>query len=387
MWGYEIDLDGVGSSSRAIVEALQKHACLVVSGHGIEPEIFERIRAAAGEFFAQPAKEKLLVDIRDSRNHRGYVAVTEAGDYGDEGGIRRYEAFDIGLELGLDHPMVSSEVPLMGPNVWPDNSEFVAAASECYAALQAFTDGLLDQIADGLDLSRDDFRRNRRAPLSQMRLINYLDRPAGAAPHAAMGAHTDYEYLTAIWQQGPGLQVHLDDDWHELTPGSGRLVVLAGDLLEVASGGRIRSALHRVSDLPGTRFSIPFFAGADFFAEITPVEPTHPVLSARARVEPGSAILELRDEPVVDITHAGTGEATGLAPIVAGEHLLTQLQRDFPYLRTKYSTSHYADLAQSAANALTEPKTHPGEGMAVSSVSNDPLVNLSAFERRRVLGQ
>ena len=85
MWGYEIDLDRVENNSSEVVEALQRNACLLVTGHGIAPEVFERMRAAAGEFFAQSANEKLLVDIRESRNHRGYVAVTEAGDYGDEG--------------------------------------------------------------------------------------------------------------------------------------------------------------------------------------------------------------------------------------------------------------------------------------------------------------
>ena len=314
----------------------------MIVDHGIDPEVFDSARRAGEAFFSQPLADKLAVDIASSKNHRGYVSVDQAGNYADEAGIRRYEAYDVGLDLGSDHPLVASETPLMGPNVWPVDGALRIAAQRCYDELRDLSDRLLDLIAVGLELRPEVFREKRQAPVSQMRLLNYLERPDTTESHVAMGAHTDYEYLTLIRDWGEGLEVHTNSGtWTDVSGSGDALIVLAGDLLEVATGGAIRSALHRVKDITGTRFSIPFFAGADFYAEVTASET------------------------------AVTSSTATAQQIVAGSHLLRQLQRDFPYLRERYRT---------------EEVLHLVDRDAIVDVTDTDATH-SMFERRRLAGR
>lgn len=330
---------------------LKRNSCAIVVDHGIPDEVFEDVQTAAADFFGRPLDEKMLVDITASKSHRGYVAVTEAGAYGDEGGIRRYEAFDVGLHLEEDHPAVRDGTPLMGANRWPSDGDLERAATKCFAAMDALTADMLAAVVASLGAPPGSLVKSRQAPLSQMRLLNYFARPANAGSHAAMGAHTDYEFLTIIREWGCGLEIRDDaGQWHTCDASDGALTVLAGDLLDVATGGQIRSAMHRVCDMPGTRFAIPFFAGADFHAEVT----------------------RLDIEPTIDL------DAAPPESILAGPHLLAQLRRDFPYLRPLHPAdeSTVIDLEAPALVDVT------GGGLDLT----DDARWMSDFEKRRLAG-
>jgi hypothetical protein len=61
-------------------------------------------------FFAQPAAEKLKIDITQTRHHRGYGAIaTEQLDPSKPSDLK--ETFDMGLHLPADHPEVLAENP------------------------------------------------------------------------------------------------------------------------------------------------------------------------------------------------------------------------------------------------------------------------------------
>jgi hypothetical protein len=82
-----------------------------------------------------------------------------------------------------------------------------------------------------------------------------------------------------------------------------------GDMLEAWSGGLFVATPHRVVNSGDERFSIPYFAATDFNATVSPVE--SPRYSHRQN---------------------------HYEPIIAGEHLVSQLLRDFPYLRRRYES-------------------------------------------------
>jgi isopenicillin N synthase-like dioxygenase len=64
-------------------------------------------------FFAQPAAEKLKIDITQTRHHRGYGAIaTEQLDPSKPSDLK--ETFDMGLHLPADHPEVLAEKPCAG---------------------------------------------------------------------------------------------------------------------------------------------------------------------------------------------------------------------------------------------------------------------------------
>lgn len=276
------------------------------------------LEVAGRRFFSLDNAAKSKFDIRDSIGHRGWVPVDECGDYCDEG-ARRYEAFDIGAPATGHHRHV-----LDGPNHFPGD-DFQHAVATAWSVLDKVTSSLLEAACAHLDVPIDMLQQHRSQPVSQLRLINYLPSSEPGSDKAAMGAHTDYELLTVLYQSSPGIELlDLHEGWvtPDLEPGS--VLVLVGDALEVFSGGRFTSTMHRVA--PGVasgRMSIPFFAAPDFNAVIEPV----------------------------------TGR--NVDPLAFGEHLVQQLRRDFPYFD---DLCHNRDL--------------------LNATSDDFVIDLTADDRR-----
>lgn len=319
---HVVSLSGTQNDvAHALRRGLEQDSFVLLTNHGIDDALYREAQASAAGFFAQPIAEKLKTDIRTSSAHRGYVPQAEAGDYADEGGIRRYEAFDVGRDLSVNHPLVRANTPLLGPNVWPDDQTFKQATTDLYSANVRASSRVFELLELAYDMRPGTFQQYRTQPLSQMRYLNYFDRPADAGAHVAMGAHTDYEFMTLIKQFSPGLEVKLrDGSWHRTDVPHGCVVVLAGDLLETITNGRIQSALHRVPDIDGPRFSIPFFAGADYSAIVSPAPGMTP------------------------------DDGIEREPVCAGPHLLAQLRRDFPYMRDRYPMPEVIDLRTGHTN-------------------------------------
>jgi isopenicillin N synthase-like dioxygenase len=87
------------------------------------------------------------------------------------------------------------------------------------------------------------------------------DAPAGAVRAAA---HEDINLVTLLAEGSTGGLELLSRDghWEPVQSLRGHLVINAGDMLQRATHGRIRSTTHRVVNPVGensSRFSIPFF--------------------------------------------------------------------------------------------------------------------------------
>jgi isopenicillin N synthase-like dioxygenase len=280
-----------------------------ICNHGVSPGLLDRAYGQAARFFEQPLAHKLRYDIARSPNHRGYVPVTERGEYADEQGERHYEAFDSGFELAASDPAARAHY-LMGPNLWPRLPGFRQTLSNYYRAMYALGCSLCRGFELHLGLAEGYFDAFTRRPTSQLRLLHYLEHDAPPQDiDMNMGAHTDYECFTMLHQSAPGLQVlGPNGQWIEAPPLEGTFVVNIGDMMEVWSNGTFRSNVHRVVSGGRERFSMPFFFSADYDALIEPV-PT--------MVRPGYP----RHYPVT----------------VAGHHLMGQLLRDFSYLRARHA--------------------------------------------------
>ncbi len=288
-------------SMSSIAEALRVNGWASVTIDDGLAHAYKRVVSDANWFFDQPQAIKQAVDIRTGSGHRGWVPSTEAGAYADEG-ERRYEAFDIGRPPTVDD---RTDHPLRGPNQWVDSDEGEAMRLNAEALFDALTELALelgDAICDDLGVERRTLRSLRHEPVSQLRLIHYFDGEEDDGATVAMGAHTDYEFFTFLFQSSPGTQV-LDDsgEWIDLEH-EACVAILVGDMLEVFSNGRYRSRMHRAAtEVQPNRVSIPYFAGADFSAVVAPVV-----------------------APV---------DGDDKTPVEFGTHLMTQLRRDFPYLR------------------------------------------------------
>ncbi|MFG2558467.1 2-oxoglutarate and iron-dependent oxygenase domain-containing protein [Streptomyces sp. NPDC048496] len=68
--------DHAGERARAVAElgrADRETGFLYLSGHGIDPALFDRLLAATKSFFAQPLQRKMACWTGNSSNRRGYV--------------------------------------------------------------------------------------------------------------------------------------------------------------------------------------------------------------------------------------------------------------------------------------------------------------------------
>lgn len=149
-------------------------------------------------------------------------------------------------------------------NQWPtDQPEFKAALVAYYAALVTLAQRLEKVLALALGLPQDYFTQTYKYGGAAVRMLRYPPQPEQRdTDEIGIGAHTDHNWFTFIFQDGSGLEVQNENgEWIPMPPQDGSLVVNFGDSMQWVSGGTIRSTRHRVMN--GTenseRYSMAFF--------------------------------------------------------------------------------------------------------------------------------
>jgi isopenicillin N synthase-like dioxygenase len=240
-----------------------------VVGHGVDPTLAPRLDALAREFFDRPEREKDAVAMpRGGTAWRGWFPL-----HGEltSGTPDHKEGYYFGRELPVDDPRVRARLPLHGPNLFP------TVPADLRPALLAYLDALEDlghrltrAVAVALGLPAATLTdRWFRDPIVLLRLFRYP--PADTtSPAEGVGEHTDYGFLTLLWQDDSGgLEVRSGDTWVEVPPQPDAFVCNIGDMLDRITGGRYRSTAHRVrSPAARDRISIPFFFDPDWDARL-----------------------------------------------------------------------------------------------------------------------
>jgi isopenicillin N synthase-like dioxygenase len=258
--------------ARAIDRACRDVGFFSVVGHGVDPTLPVRLDALAREFFARPEDEKAAVAMaHGGAAWRGWFPLR--GEL-TSGTPDHKEGYYFGRELPRDDARVRAGVPLHGPNVWPAAPTALRTTLLAYLeALEALGQRLTAAISVALGFEPSQLRdRWFRDPVILLRLFRYPP-PAGDPSAPGVGEHTDYGFLTLLWQDASGgLEVRTGDGWVEVPPASDAFVCNLGDMLDRVTGGRYRSTPHRVrSPRAGDRISIPFFFDPDWDAEMTPL--------------------------------------------------------------------------------------------------------------------
>jgi isopenicillin N synthase-like dioxygenase len=293
--------------ARQVGKAAMDSGFLYIENHSISQQLIDEVYQYADKFFALDNNEKLRYYIGNSTNHRGFVPITEKGDYEDEGGQRAYEAFDMSLDMGNNDKLRCHSNPLAGPNVWPEVDGFSDCLTRYYNEIRHLGNCLCEAFEITLGMPPGFFGQHMKYPTSQLRLIHYLPQMK-RQQNVNMGAHTDYECFTILHSQQPGLQIlNSNNRWIDAPPVEGAFAVNIGDLLEAWTNRTFVSTAHRVVTNGTERMSIPFFMSTDYETVIKP-------FSGRVGSEAGA-----------DHT-----------PFIAGEHLMGQLLRDFPYLKRRF---------------------------------------------------
>ncbi|ONK56950.1 uncharacterized protein A4U43_C10F15010 [Asparagus officinalis] len=119
---------------------------------------------------------------------------------------------------------------------------------------------LFELLSEALGLSRDHLKGMECAK-GLAHAINYY--PPCPEPHLTLGAskHSDPGFLTVLLQDDiGGLQVLHEDQWVDVSPMPGALVINIGDLLQLVSNDKLKSVEHRVlANKAGPRISVASF--------------------------------------------------------------------------------------------------------------------------------
>jgi hypothetical protein len=118
----------------------------------------------------------------------------------------------------------------------------------------------------------------QRAPPPILRITFY---PSDKGREVANYPHTDIDLVTLLPRATePGLQVALDDGWHEIQIDAESVVVLTGEMLELMGGPS--AEMHRVMG-DKERFSVSFFVNASSEERLPNGELTGAVVEERLR--------------------------------------------------------------------------------------------------------
>jgi isopenicillin N synthase-like dioxygenase len=306
--------------ARAIDAACRDVGFFSVVGHGVDPDLPLRLDVLAREFFARPEHEKAAVAmVHGGTAWRGWFPLD--GEL-TSGTPDHKEGYYFGRELGPDDPRARAGVPLHGPNLFPATPAALRPTLLAYLdALEALGLRLTAAMSVALGFEPDTLRdRWFRDPVILLRLFRYPP-PTAGAPTRGVGEHTDYGFVTLLWQDASGgLEVRRGDTWLEVPPQPDAFVCNIGDMLDRVTGGRYRSTPHRVrSPRVADRVSIPFFFDPDWDAVMDEL----PLAGAR----PADDADRRWDRTSV---HAFRG--------TYGEYLTTKVARVFPELRDAVMT-------------------------------------------------
>jgi len=300
--------EGADAVCAAVDESLQKAGFLLVTGHGIDPELPAALRATAREFFAMSPEVKGQYAV--GVGGRGWIGPgLEANGYseGTETPPDLKETYNSGAQTRVGIPEVDDY--WFAPDVWPAEAPRLRELFTAWtAACKKLSDDLLALMAASLGLSGSEnpFRDLAGSATWTSNINHYPPMTDVGEPEPGqyrIGPHTDFGTVTILDREpgAGGLQVYSEEGgWADAPYDSSALTVNIGDLLEYWSGGRWPAGRHRVlppqPDAPEEDLvSLIFFYELNHDAVVTPLEPPVGKVAGRPPVTSGEFIRERLD--------------------------------------------------------------------------------------------
>lgn len=242
--------------------AFHKVGFVGVINHGIPKQLVDDFYAASKAFFSLPVNTKRSYEIKNMAGQRGYTSFgTEHAKQSQVADLKEF--FQIGQFVPADDPR-KEEYP-DNPNV-SEVAGFYDLSKNLYKAFEKSGGALLQAIAVHLELPEKYFDNHIAKGNSILRAIHYP--PITEEPKNAIRAeqHEDINLITLlVGASAGGLQVlNTDNEWLDVLPGEGEIVINVGDMLQRLTNNYLISTTHRVVNPPKSewhkpRLSIPFF--------------------------------------------------------------------------------------------------------------------------------
>lgn len=248
-----------------------------VTNHGISETIIQEAVDRSKDFFSLPLEDKMMIENKKSPNFKGYSPLLSGNNDPDNDGDLQ-EGFEFGLEqIAQGQDDSSDEGVMAGANVWPSQlPEFRRAALQYYHAAVNLGKKLFPLFALALDLPENFFEDKTRHSAALMKMLHYPPQTGPVDGRVlGIGAHTDWECFTILWQE-PGIQalqvLNSNQEWIDAPPTPGTMVINLGDQLARWTNGVFKSTVHRAINRSGVRrYSIPLFFGTDYGVKLEPI--------------------------------------------------------------------------------------------------------------------
>lgn len=261
----------------SVANACRTSGFFQLLGHGISPNLQQKIFSASQKLFALPCEEK--AKIKSVIGGRGYeILGGQTLQYGAKPDLK--EGFFVGPEIPNDRETYES---YQHPNNWPATSlipehELKEPVLEYRRQLCELSLVVMQILAQGLPGGRKDmFNAFCEDALAVVRLLHYPPQLDFAdTSQLGAGAHTDFGAITLLLQDSSGgLQVRnqTSGEWIDVPPNAEAYVVNVGDMLDMWTKGLYKSNVHRVINKSGgDRYSVPFFFDGNLGFVIRPLD-------------------------------------------------------------------------------------------------------------------
>jgi isopenicillin N synthase-like dioxygenase len=245
-------------AAAALVGALERSGAAVIVGHGVAPALVKRLDERTRSFFKSPASNKRACLPPGREVLRGWQTVGFSSRYDllDSNSADLVEFFVINRLDPLDGGAApSAEARIWrAPNIWPgEPAGFRAIFENGYRVLTLLSERLMVSLAVGLGLKHRYFSPAFERHYSNL-VASYYVPKAGPPPvgEVRTSPRTDPGAFTVIYRDGTpdGLQVFHSGTWWDIPRAENSFVVIAGELIERWTAGRVKAAVHRVVNPP-----------------------------------------------------------------------------------------------------------------------------------------
>ena len=267
--------DAVGT--RRVAAQMQQAATEVgffyIANHGVDDGLIQETLRVAREFFESPEVDKRSVKV--TLKKRGYIEPSTAKMKGGKK-LDFRETFLWGREFTPETLATLAEVPLIGPNQWPDVvADMPEVFNRYFETCVELGRELLRVFALALDVDTEYFAGRFDHTMARGSALYYPPQPAEMGEDQfGIGPHTDWGVLTLLYQDDVGgLQVRgRDGKWLAAHPIADTYVVNVGDCLERWTNKHFLSNEHRALNTSSRiRQALVTFVDPDFDTDIIPV--------------------------------------------------------------------------------------------------------------------
>ncbi|KAK7411439.1 hypothetical protein VNO78_02872 [Psophocarpus tetragonolobus] len=239
---FKGDEDGQKKAMEVITKAFSEYGFFQIVNHGIPLDLIKEATEQSKLFFDYSDEEKSKIkSFPDAPLPAGYH--------------RQFVPSRDNIEYFL------AMTPGSNFNVFPQNlPRFREAFEEMFVQMTKLGVLLESIICDCLGLPTNFLREfNDDRDWDFMVALHYF--PASNNSNHGLTEHEDANCVTFVIQdEVGGLQVRKNGEWIPVVPAEGTIVVNLGDVIQVLSNKKFKSATHRVVSTEGrNRFSFAFF--------------------------------------------------------------------------------------------------------------------------------